>query len=128
MFGLVPIVGTTGISLPVAIYFFYKGAYLKGTFLLLWGLIVVVGLIDMVLRPYLMGRRAELPMFALFFALLGTKVWGAKGLLLGPFLIGIVPVLLDIYRERYLRKMDFNEKTTDSSGKLMSIPSREFYR
>jgi hypothetical protein len=92
------------IWVPVAIFLLAKGMFWKGAFVLVWGALVVVGLIDSVARPYLIGRRLELPLFVLFFALLGgVIVWGAKGIIIGPILVGIAPVLLDIYRDRYSR-------------------------
>jgi len=104
LFGLVPGVGTLVIWVPVGIYLLIKGMYWKGIFVLGCGAFMVVGLIDSVLRPYLIGKRVELPLFALFFALLGgIAVWGAKGVIIGPLLVAIAPVLLEIYRDRYLR-------------------------
>jgi predicted PurR-regulated permease PerM len=112
--GLMPVVGTAGVSLPIAIYFLVQGHYVKGTFLLLWAIIIVIGLIDTVIRPYLMAKKAELPMFALFFALLGgMEAWGAKGMILGPLLIAIAPILLDMYHHRYFRQPDVKEKNPE---------------
>jgi len=102
--GLLPAVGTLGIWVPVAISLLTKGLYWRSAFILVWGTLVVVGLIDSMARPYLIGKRVELPLFVLFFALLGgVAVWGAKGIIIGPLLVAITPVLLDIYRDRYLR-------------------------
>ena len=58
-----------------------KGAYLKSVFLLAWGAILVVGVMDAIksVRPYLVGKRAEIPLVILFFALLGgIDVWGRQ--------------------------------------------------
>ncbi len=102
--GLIPLVGTFGIWVPAGVFFLIKGSYVKGIFLLVWGLVVIVGLVDTLVRPYLVGNKMELPLFALVFALLGgAEVWGAKGLIIGPLLISMLPVLLEIYRQNYLR-------------------------
>ena len=109
--GLLPVVGTFGIWVPTGIFFLIQGSYLKGTFLLLWGMFVVVGLVDTLIRPYLVGKKAQLPMYALFFALLGgVEVWGTKGIILGPLIVAIAPVLLDMYQQRYLRGFDVIEQ------------------
>ncbi len=96
---LVPFVGTSLIWLPLsAAMFFWKGMKI-GLFVLLWGA-VVVGLLDNVLRPILIGKGARLPIFLLFLGIFGgMKVYGPLGLLLGPLLISCVTVFLQIYRE-----------------------------
>ena len=102
--GLLPVVGTFGVWVPVGIFLLVNGSYWKGAFVLGWGAIVVVGLIDTIVRPYLVGKRAELPFLTLFFALLGgVEVWGAKGIIIGPLLVANAPILLQMYRDRYLR-------------------------
>jgi len=112
--GLVPLVGTFGVWVPVGVYFMIHGAYAKGIFVLIWGAVVVVGIMDTFVRPYLVGQKAELPMFVLFLALLGgMEVWGSKGILLGPLLVAIAPVLVDIYREQYSRQKPDGELATD---------------
>jgi predicted PurR-regulated permease PerM len=104
LFGLVPGVGTIAIWVPVAIFLLAKGSIWKSVFVMIWGTFIIVGLIDTMVRPYLIGKRVELPLFVLFFALLGgVAVWGAKGIIIGPILVAIAPVLLEIYRDRYLR-------------------------
>ncbi len=110
-FGLVPGVGTVGIWLPVAIFLLAKGLYWRSAFVLVWGALIIVGLIDSMVRPYLIGKRVEIPLFVLFFALLGgVIVWGAKGVIIGPILVAIAPVLFDIYRDRYLRSPEMRPK------------------
>jgi predicted PurR-regulated permease PerM len=110
LFGLVPGIGTIGIWVPVSIFLLAQGLYWKSAFVLVTGALIVVGFIDSIVRPYLVGERVELPLFVLFFALLGgVAVWGAKGIIIGPTLAAITPVLLDIYRDRYLRT-EHNEK------------------
>jgi predicted PurR-regulated permease PerM len=102
MIGLLPVVGTIGVWVPVALFLFAKGSIGEGLFVLLWGAFIVVGLIDTWVRPYLIGQRVELPLFPLFFALLGgVEAFGIQGVVLGPWLMAITPLLLDIYHRRY---------------------------
>jgi len=109
--GFIPVVGTSIIWLPVGGAFLLQGNYAKGLTVLGWGSIFVVGLIDSLLRPYLVGRHTHLPLYALFFALVGgVKVWGAKGLILGPLLVSIAPAFLDMCHERYLRERELAER------------------
>jgi len=118
-FGLLPGVGTVVIWVPVAIFLLAKGWYWRSAFVLVWGALIIVGLIDSIARSYLIGKRLELPLFVLFFALLGgVIVWGAKGIIIGPILVAISPVLLDIYRERYLRSPEIKSNGTTHDVKI----------
>ncbi|MBU2575167.1 MAG: AI-2E family transporter [Elusimicrobia bacterium] len=96
---LVPFVGTSVVWIPLGLFFmFYKGFY-TGLFVLLWGLLVI-GLLDNILRPVLIGKKAKLPIFLLFLGIFGgLKVYGPIGIFLGPLLISCVIVFLQIYRE-----------------------------
>ena len=98
---LLPFGGTTLITIPVSIYLFLQGDNVKGIFMLIWGLGVVVT-IDNVLKPLFIGTRIKLPMLILFFGILGgLAVFGALGLILGPVLFVLLAVLLDLYTEEY---------------------------
>lgn len=120
--GLVPGVGTVGIWIPVAIFLAAKGLYWRSAFVMVWGAVIIVGLIDLVVRPYLIGKRVELPLFVLFLALLGgVAVWGIKGIIIGPILVGIAPVLLEIYRNRYLRKPELKPKGSDVADQAVGV-------
>lgn len=98
---LLPVGGTTLVSVPAAIYLFLQGETLRGVILLIW-CIGVVGMIDNILKPLLIGTRLRLPMLFLFFGILGgLAVFGALGLILGPVLFGLLAALLDLYSEEY---------------------------
>jgi predicted PurR-regulated permease PerM len=100
----IPVIGSALVWAPVGIFFLLQGALAKGVLILLWG-VVVISTLDNLLRSYLIGRKAELPILFLFFSIVGgVKLYGIKGLLLGPLLVAIIPVFLDIYRDQYLRK------------------------
>ena len=54
-------------------------------------------------RTYLIGRQARLPLFLLFLGLVGgLRVYGVRGLLIGPLLVAVLPVLLNIFEMQYL--------------------------
>jgi len=98
---LLPVGGTTLVSVPASIYLFLQGETLRGVILLVW-CIGVVGMIDNILKPLLIGTRLRLPMLFLFFGILGgLAVFGALGLILGPVLFGLLAALLDLYLEEY---------------------------
>jgi len=98
---LLPVGGTTLVSIPTSLYLFLHGENLKGILLLAWCLGVVVT-IDNILKPMFIGTRIKMPLFFLFFGILGgLAMFGALGLILGPVLFALLAALLDLYIEEY---------------------------
>ena len=99
--GLLPVVGTALVWVPLALIQLTGGHVGSGIFLALWG-VFVVSLVDNFLRPYFMGHRSNIPFIFLFFALLGgLELWGLKGLLLGPILVALAPVIFEGVKNRH---------------------------
>jgi predicted PurR-regulated permease PerM len=100
-FALLPVGGSTIVTIPVTIYLFLQGDIIRGVLMAIWALGVVGG-VDNVLKPLFIGTRLKLPMLFLFFGILGgLSVFGALGLILGPVLFALLTALLDLYREEY---------------------------
>lgn len=98
---LVPVGGTTLVTIPVSLYLFLQGNNVNGIIMLVWCLGVVLT-VDNVLKPLFIGTRIKLPMLFLFFGILGgLAVFGALGLIIGPVLFALLAVLLDLYTEEY---------------------------
>lgn len=98
---LVPLGGTTLVTIPASLYLFIQGDNIKGVILLVWCLGVVVT-VDNVLKPLFIGSRIQMPTIFLLFGILGgLAVFGALGLILGPVLFALLMVLLDLYSEEY---------------------------
>jgi predicted PurR-regulated permease PerM len=96
---LVPIVGTMLVWLPAAIYLMATGHLWKGIILVLWGTLVV-GTIDNIIRPLVIGSKVELHPLLLLFALLGgLQAFGFIGLFIGPVVISVIAALINILRE-----------------------------
>jgi predicted PurR-regulated permease PerM len=96
-----PVGGSTLVSIPVAIYLFLQGETIRGIILLVWCL-GVVGTIDNVLKPLLIGNRLGLPVLFLFFGILGgIALFGPVGIVLGPAIFALLRALLDLYLEEY---------------------------
>jgi predicted PurR-regulated permease PerM len=103
-FALLPVGGSTLVTIPVTIYLFLQGDVIRGVLLAVWALGVVGG-VDNVLKPIFIGSRLKLPMLLLFFGILGgLSVFGALGLILGPVLLASLAALLDLYMEAYGRE------------------------
>lgn len=100
-FALLPVGGSTIVTIPATIYLFLQGDIIRGVLLAIWALGVVGG-VDNILKPIFIGTRLKLPMLLLFFGILGgLAVFGALGLILGPVLLALLAALLDLYREEY---------------------------
>lgn len=101
LFSLAPIGGTALVWGPVAAYLLWTGPIWKGIVMIGIG-IGLVGLMDNLLKPFLVGSKADLPVLFLFFASLGGLAYfGFIGLFLGPILLGIALAVFQIYRENY---------------------------
>jgi len=84
---LVPAVGAGSVVLAAAVIMYLGGHPYAALFLALWG-ILAVGLIDNVVKPYLIRGGLELHGAVVFFALLGgLACFGPVGLLAGPLII-----------------------------------------
>ncbi|HEU0179533.1 MAG TPA: AI-2E family transporter [Blastocatellia bacterium] len=95
---MVPMVGSSVIWVPTAIYLGMSGHWGKALALALWGALVI-GTIDNFLRPKLVGERARLHELLIFFSVLGgLQIWGPLGLVLGPVMIAITLALFDVFR------------------------------
>jgi predicted PurR-regulated permease PerM len=96
---LIPIVGTMLVWLPAAIYLMATGHLWKGIILVLWGALVV-GTIDNIIRPLVIGSRVELhPLLLLFSLLGGLQVFGFIGIFVGPVVISVIAALINMLRE-----------------------------
>jgi predicted PurR-regulated permease PerM len=96
---LIPIVGTMLVWLPAAIFLMVTGHVWKGAILILWGS-AVVGTIDNIIRPLVLGSRVELhPLLLLFSLLGGLQVFGFIGIFVGPVVISVIAALINMLRE-----------------------------
>jgi predicted PurR-regulated permease PerM len=93
-----PVAGTMLIWTPIGIYLIAEGRLLAGVFVLLWGLFIVVGMVDYVVRPRMVrGPGSTNPLLMLIALLGGIEVFGLAGLLVGPILLSLFLAILRIY-------------------------------
>ena len=99
LFALVPMVGTTIVWLPAALWLIATGQSGYALFMLAWGLLVV-GSVDNFLRPILISGRVEVPTLAVFVGVMGgLSAFGFVGLFLGPIVLGLVVALFRFLAE-----------------------------
>jgi len=101
LFSLLPFGGTALVWVPVAAYLLWTASLWKMIVMVVVG-VGLVGLMDNILQPLLVGSGADLPVLFLFFASVGGLAYfGFIGLFLGPILLGIAIAAFKIYRENY---------------------------
>ncbi len=102
LMSLIPAVGAGLIWGPVAIYLFATGDWIQGLVLTLFG-ILVIGLVDNLLRPILVGRDTRLPDYVVLLSTLsGLMLFGLNGFVIGP----LIAVLFTAFWGIFMR--DFN--------------------
>lgn len=100
-FAPIPIVGTGVVWIPTALGLLASGSPDKAFAVALWS-VLIVGSIDNLLRPILIGAEAKLPILLLFFGMLGgLQVYGFAGIIVGPVVVALFLALADIYRREY---------------------------
>lgn len=96
---VVPVIGTSLVWGPAAVYLLATGHPYKALFLVAWGLLVV-GMADNIIRPLVLRGKLQLPILLLLFAILGGLLtFGFVGLFLGPVVFSLLATLVPILRE-----------------------------
>jgi predicted PurR-regulated permease PerM len=94
---LLPAVGAAIVWFPVAVYFLATGAVWQGVVLLAYG-VFVMGLVDNLLRPLLVGKETEMPDYLVLISTLGgIAAFGLSGFVLGPVVAALFIAVWDIF-------------------------------
>ena len=94
---LLPAVGSALVWLPVAIYFLVTGSMWQGIVLIAFG-VLVIGLVDNVLRPVLVGKETKIPDYVVLIATLGgIAIFGVNGFVIGPVIAAMFMAAWDIF-------------------------------
>ncbi|MEA3515313.1 MAG: AI-2E family transporter [Nanoarchaeota archaeon] len=95
----IPAVGPALIWIPATILLFSMGNITQGIILLVY-CILVLGYIDNILKPKLIGDKIKLSSFAIFLGVIGgLQTFGFLGLFFGPIIIALFVTCIDIYKE-----------------------------
>lgn len=98
---LIPNVGTALVVVPGIIYLFIIGKTGFAIGLLLWGFLAV-GLIDNFLGPQFMKKGMVINPFLILLSILGgISAFGPIGFVLGPLIISVFLVLIEIYKTEF---------------------------
>jgi predicted PurR-regulated permease PerM len=100
----IPFLGATSVWLPASVWLLVNNQPLWAGGLALWGFLVI-STADNIIKPLLIGEGTKLPVFLLFFTILGgLKLYGFLGIFLGPIILSLGMAFLSIYRTVYLGK------------------------
>lgn len=100
---IIPLLGAALVWVPITIYLFVigmtTGEYWRAVSLFLYGFLVI-STIDNILKPKIVGEHAKIhPLVILFGILGGIHLFGIPGILIGPLILTIFDVVIEIYKE-----------------------------
>lgn len=94
---IIPALGPAVVWAPAGVFLFVGGHVAEGIGLILFGAIVI-GNIDNLIRPRLMGKDTQLPdLMILFSTLGGLALFGMSGIIIGPIIAALFITMLEIY-------------------------------
>ena len=94
---LLPAVGAALIWGPVAIYFLATGHFWQGGVLIFVG-VFVIGLVDNILRPLLVGKDTQMPDYIVLMSTIGgIAVFGINGFVIGPLIAALFMAAWDLF-------------------------------
>lgn len=118
---LIPAVGPALIWLPVAIYLLATGQTVDAIILAAFGAIVI-GLIDNILRPILVGRDTKMPDYIVLLSTLGgLAIVGINGFVVGPLIAALFMAFWGIFI-REINHQDHPEADSSQRPKKIITP------
>jgi predicted PurR-regulated permease PerM len=98
---IIPGIGAALVWLPAGIYLISVGQTGAGLGVIIW-CAVVVGTVDNLLRPMLVGRDTQMPdLMILLGTLGGLFVFGAAGVIVGPIVAALFLTVWELYGEAF---------------------------
>jgi predicted PurR-regulated permease PerM len=94
---LLPAVGAAIVWAPVALYFLATGAVWQGVSLIVFG-VLVIGLVDNLLRPLLVGKDTKMPDYVVLLSTIGgMELFGLNGFVIGPVIAALFIAGWDLF-------------------------------
>lgn len=96
---LIPVVGITLVWLPAALYLIVTGNFVSSIGIAAWCIMSNL-LMDNVISPKIVAGETRLhPLFILFGVLGGVQLFGLFGIIIGPTIIALSFIALEMYRQ-----------------------------
>lgn len=97
----IPGLGAPLVWLPAAVYLMFIGSTGWGIGLVVWG-VLVIGLVDNLLRPWIVGNDTKLPDLVILISILGgITTFGPVGIIIGPVIAALLDTILNIYKKTF---------------------------
>ena len=113
---LIPVVGASLIWLPVGLYLLAIGNTSDGIILISFGAIII-GLVDNILRPILVGRDTKLPDYLVLLSTLGGfSMFGMTGFVLGPLIAVLFITFWEIFSREFNVMIEDNPVEIEVEG------------
>ncbi|MCR4327210.1 MAG: AI-2E family transporter [Nanoarchaeota archaeon] len=97
--GILPIIGTTIVWLPVVVYLFITGDTSSAIGLSIFG--VFSNVVDNIVRPVIVSKKADIhPGIVLLGMIGGVFFFGIIGFIIGPLVISYLLIVLELYRDK----------------------------
>ncbi len=126
---IIPGVGTALVWVPAVIYLFAVGSTGPAIGLGLW-CAIVVGLVDNILRPFLVGRDTQMSdLLVLLSTLGGLLAFGAAGFIIGPIIAALWVTVWEIYGEtfaEYLPRVEMPVTETVAGIPVVVAPGEDW--
>ena len=98
---VVPGIGTALVWIPAVIYLIVDGSYVAAAGVVVF-CAIVVGTVDNVLRPRLVGNDTQLHELLIFFSTLGgLLLFGFMGFVIGPIIAALFVTVWDLYGDEF---------------------------
>jgi predicted PurR-regulated permease PerM len=112
---ILPAVGASIVWIPTAIWLFATGDVTSGVILVLVG-VFVIGLIDNLLRPILVGRDTKMPDYLILLSTLGgITAFGLSGFVIGPILAALCLAGWEMFAEDFGEPPPADQAPTSSA-------------
>ena len=101
LFSILPGIGTAIVWLPISLVLFYKGLWINASILIFSGFFII-GLVDNLLRPYLISKETKLPDYLVLLTTIGgISLFGISGFVLGPIIAALFISLWSLMKKMY---------------------------
>jgi len=98
---LVPIIGTATVAIPALVYIFLTNGLVFALGFLLWS-VLIVGTMDNILNPIIIGSKIKIPPLLILFSVLGgISLMGPIGILVGPLTVSLLYALVSLYKTEF---------------------------
>jgi predicted PurR-regulated permease PerM len=116
LLSMIPSAGAFVIWIPAAVILALQDDWTRAIILVAWGTLVV-GTIDNILYPWLVGKEVRIHQLAVFVAIVGGLIaFGAAGLVLGPVVVAATMALLDIVQQRAHTRLEGASDVIERAG------------